>query len=429
MLRFLKYIFAGLMTSLFLFPFNLPYQGLEVNTKMMLAAVGVVLFMIDKTKKKVLSIPKDFLLYSLLCIIISIWAFSVTVYNHTSDYAFAKYIISVWVWLSAGYAVLRLIQMVHCKISVELISNYMIIVCVVQCILAYLMTLWPSLGTFVDSLMGEGDAFMSATKNRMHGLGAALDPAGLRFSAVLIITSWLLAHTDFDTAPRTGYLYLVAFIIIMIIGNIIARSTTIGALVSICLLLISKWPVDGNISIGRSWTIVGGILLFTIALSVWLYRVNPDFRANLRFGFEGFFSLVEKGRWEVHSNEILKGMVVWPESLKTWIIGDGWFDNPQDIPDRFGRVLSGFYMQTDIGYLRYIFYFGTIGLFGMISVFVYMTCTCIKSFPRYKWMFLTLLLVNLIGWFKVSSDIIMVFAPFLVLSFWELEKDYNAYPL
>ena len=51
-------------------------------------------------------------------------------------------------------------------------------------------------------------------------------------------------------------------------------------------------------------------------------------RKNFRFGFEGFVSLIEKGRWEVDSNETLKSMFVWPDNPKTWTIGDGYFSNP-----------------------------------------------------------------------------------------------------
>ena len=80
-------------------------------------------------------------------------------------------------------------------------------------------------------------------------------------------------------------------------------------------------------------------------------------------------------------------------------------------------------MKTDIGYLRYIFYFGVIGLLGMISVFSQMTATCIRRIKGYTTLFICLLLVNLIGWFKVSSDIIMVFAPFLILAYQQEDED------
>ena len=115
-------------------------------------------------------------------------------------------------------------------------------------------------------------------------------------------------------------------------------------------------------------------------------------------------------------------MIVWPESLQTWIIGDGYFDNPAWDPNYLGEVTQGYYKGTDIGYLRYIFYFGLIGLFTLIAVFIKSTRICISHFKEYKILFLLMLLSNLVCWLKVSSDTFSVFAPFLCLAFLEDDK-------
>ena len=39
-----------------------------------------------------------------------------------------------------------------------------------------------------------------------------------------------------------------------------------------------------------------------------------------------------------------------------------------------------------------------------------------ESFKNIKWMFLLIIIVNFIVWFKVSTDIFVIFAPFLALS-------------
>jgi predicted membrane protein len=73
-------------------------------------------------------------------------------------------------------------------------------------------------------------------------------------------------------------------------------------------------------------------------------------------------------------------------------------------------------MGTDVGYLRFIFYFGLLGLFAFIYFFITLTSNSIKKFPSQGVLFLLFLAVNLIGWFKVSTDIFLVFAPFLLIS-------------
>ena len=116
-------------------------------------------------------------------------------------------------------------------------------------------------------------------------------------------------------------------------------------------------------------------------------------------------------------------MLVFPETLKTWIIGDGYAANPDYIdPYYIGQSYHGFYKGTDIGYIRFIFYFGLIGAFAMIAFICKVAFTCARRFPSYKLMFLMMLAINLIGWLKVSTDIFLVFAPFLCISASEEEE-------
>lgn len=410
-------ILTILVSSFVLFPFNLPITGVGINTKMVLAVLGAILFVLDILKGKGLVVSKSFLDLTIICVVVSLWAYCATILNATSDYSFARYFISVWVWLSAAYVIVWLIFRVHGELSVELIGNYLITVSVAQCILAYAMTLSPTLKIFINSLMGDSEMFMGVAEGRVYGLGAALDTAGLRFSGVLVVIAHLIHKTDFGHESFKGIIYLVSFVIVAIIGNMIARSTTIGLAVVVLYWIFCALFGDKMSNQPAFWKTVLPLLLIGTVLVVWLYNIAPQFRTNLRFGFEGFFSLFEKGKWEVRSNDILLNMIIWPESLKTWLIGDGFFDNPMDIPDRFGQVYNGFYKHTDIGYLRYIFYFGVIGLVLMILVPIQMTVCCGRKMPDHKWLFIMLLVTTLIGWLKVSSDIIMVFAPFLILAF------------
>ena len=421
MIRILKILLTGLITSFFIFPFNLPI-GFEVNTKMIVAAFGLVIFLLDHVRGKEFRISKSFLLLSLLSIILSLWARVSMSYNHTMDGTYASYFMSLWVWLGGAYAVIWLIRTMHGDISVERIGQYLIGVCVAQCILAYSMTIFPGLHSFIDSLMGDSDSFMGKAEGRMYGLGAALDPTGLRFSAVLIITAFLIFNAFKEQRSKVLILYSISFLIIAVIGNMISRSSVIG--VGLSLVLISfLYLRDGKITLNIPYLAITAILFAGILVLVMhFYNTNPAFRSNLRFGFEGFFSLAEKGRWEVTSNNILKNMVVWPETMKTWIIGDGYCDNPASDPNFLGEIIGGYYKGTDIGYLRFIFYFGVPGMLMMVSVFVYVAWICGKRLDGFSILFLFMLISNLICWFKVSSDILMIFAPFLILAFLKEEE-------
>lgn len=422
MKKFILVILAGIMTSLFIFPFNLPFAT-NVNTKMVIAAFGLVLFFYDMLRKRSFIVSRDFLIFSIICVLVSVWSYLVITINNTVDDSYAQYIVSAWVWMGGAYAVVWLIDAIHGKVSVELIGQYLVTVCVAQCILAYMMGIIPSLKTFVDSLMGNADDFMGPAEGRIYGLGAALDPSGLRFAAVLVILAHLIHQTNSDEHRFLEAYYILSFIIITVIGNMISRTTIIGVGVSLLYWVLIAFFEKRQRYLSAFWVTATLCVIASIGVIILQYNINPNFRNNLRFGFEGFFSLVEKGYWETNSTNILKGMVKWPDSLKTWIIGDGLFFNEEGTPNFLGQLETGFYMDTDIGYLRFIFYFGTIGLLGMVAVFVSIATTCGKILSKDRVLFFLLLLVNLAGWVKVSSDIIMIMAPFFVLACMREKED------
>jgi hypothetical protein len=254
--------------------------------------------------------------------------------------------------------------------------------------------------------------------SRLYGVGAALDVAGTRFSSVLVIIVVMLNLLSRKRNMWAISLYLIAFVFIAIVGNMMARTTTIGVIIALSYLLLTSGILNVSLRKGRAkiWLSLIGVICVTIPIVIYLYSTNQQFYDNIRFGFEGFFSIAETGKWETNSNNILKNMIVFPDNWKTWIIGDGYFDNPtfRD-PYYVGPPHGGFYKNTDIGYLRFIFYFGVVGLITFVIYFCKITTTCIERFPGYSVMFILLLAINMIVWLKVSTDIFVVFAIFLCL--------------
>lgn len=116
----------------------------------------------------------------------------------------------MWVWLSGAYVVTQAITKLHGHISVELVCNYLIVVCLAQCLIAFAMTQYLPLKNFVDSFLGS-TGFMGKMEDRMYGIGASLDVAGSRFSVILVmIISILLKIAATDKKKCIG-LYWVAF--------------------------------------------------------------------------------------------------------------------------------------------------------------------------------------------------------------------------
>lgn len=415
-LRLIVMVVLTIMTSFYFFPFEFTFLP-GVNTKMIMAGVGLVLLIVQLARQGRSLVNKDLFNLSIMAGMVSLVGFFAVTWNGTSDYTYSTYIVSMWVWMSGAYVVVQTLKKFHGSVSVELVCNYLIVVCVAQCMIAFAMTQFPALKDFVDSFLGS-TGFMGKLKDRMYGVGASLDVAGSRFSVVLMMIVCLMMRISDTNKRKWIALYMIAFVVIVVIGSMISRTTSLGALCAIAYLFylsrIYTFHLDSGSMRVLGW--VFAVILASILISIYGYYTNPSFHDNLRFGFEGFFSLVEKGKWEVHSNEILRDMYVFPDNLKTWIIGDGYFENPYwTDPYYTGPLWHGYYHGTDVGYLRFIYYFGVVGLVSFCYFMVNVSKVCMGRFASYRSLFFVIVLLNFIVWFKVSSDIFLVFALFLCI--------------
>lgn len=417
MIKIISIILVGLITSLGFFPVEFAIFAGK-NSKMIIAGIGLLVIAIHSASRRNSIINRDFFILLIFGCLVSLAGLIATAYNSTSDYTYATYVVSMLVWLSSSYVIVSAMRYVHGKVTVEIVMNYLIAVCVAQCILALTMDLYAPLKRFIDNLV-VSNSFMGAMKNRLYGLGCSLDIAGTRFSAVLIMVAHQCVVAIKKNNNKLFALYLIAFTIITSIGNIISRTTTIGVIIAFIYWLYASGVFNLSTNkIGKKlWKGFLTALLISLPIIIYCYYTIPAIHSHLRFAFEGFFSLVEKGYWDVHSNNMLKNMVIFPETMKTWIIGDGYFNNPLNADYHYiGKGIDVFYMYTDIGYLRFIFYFGIIGTIMFCLYMLKAAAICISRFDGYKMMFFFILLVNYIVWCKVATDIFLVFALFLCVT-------------
>lgn len=412
MLKYLGILITGCVTSFYYFPFFFKAFPAQ-NTKNMLALIGFVLFAVQVCLRRMSIFSKDYIQMFALALVFSLVVFFSITSNATYDMAYARFIVSVSLWMSAAFLVCSVIRFTHGYIDVELLCKYLIAVCVLQCVIALVIDTNSAVKIFVNTYVEQGQSFLDSNHvKRLYGIGASLDVAGSRFSAVLVLIATILFRKSNDN--RIISLLVLAFLIISIVGNMIARTTTVGMILG--FLFIMYYLHSNGYKYRRMIYWICAISMLVIPILGYLYNRDANFERLVKFGFEGFISIIEKGEWHTTSNEALTNMIVFPDNMKTWIIGDGYFDNPFETDPYFtGDHYGGFYKGTDIGYLRFIFYCGLTGLIVLIAYFFKITQICIRRFINYKTMFLLLLAINLIVWLKVSTDIFLVFALFLCI--------------
>ncbi len=411
-----KVLFCAIIVDFFYFSSPLSFTG-GVNTKLILSVFGLATFILFNVRRRTFKVSREMVLLTALATGVSLASFLAMTLNNTRDNAYLTYVISMLVWLAAAYMMIRVLKAAYGKVTIEVVANYIIALSVIQCTIAILGNMFESVNLFIKMIY-PGTGWLDSV-NRMYGIGdtTALDTGGIRYSIACIFCAYMLVKTQ---GKRDGLIpwYLFAYMYITVIGNMIARTTTVGALIALAYILVFTFA-STKVSYSKikimGWLIA--VLTFIVVISTWLYNTNDIFHENLRFAFEGFFSLVETGRWQVGSNDVLMDMYVFPDNAKTWIIGDGYFNNPDYDPNFLGEITEGYYMNTDVGYLRFIFYFGVIGLVIFSIMIWYAGKMCRMKYPNDKLLFFIFTMLNFIIWLKVATDCFFILGVFIAMAY------------
>lgn len=408
-----------IFTSLFIFPFNFVFFP-AINTKLIMAIASIGIFGVNLARRRSGEMDKDFFVLSFFALGVSLTTLFSVYYNNTRDYTYVTYIMSMMVWTGGAYTVISIMKWVHGWISVELVIRYLIAVCVMQCLLALAVNRIPLVDRFCSSFcLGFGNLKNYMDSGRLYAPGCAFDVAGMRFAAVLVMMGFCLPRVirQFADRQRVIILYLLSFIIISVVGNMVARTTTLGLLFAlICIVRsLGASAIRRNGEAGMLWKWTFYFIIGSIVIIVGFWTFDEAFRDDFRFAFEGFFSFFETGRFETNSTNILATMYRFPETLKTWMIGDGYFFNTSLDPYYTGVTYDEYYMATDVGYLRFIFYSGVVGLGAFVLFMSKAASICASKYREYSILFLLLLVLQFAIWFKVASDIYCVFALFIVI--------------
>lgn len=201
------------------------------------------------------------------------------------------------------------------------------------------------------------------------------------------------------------------FLLILVVGMMMARTTLIGGLLGLMLILFPKDLKLSIVMFRKRLSFLLCILIIPIVLILILFFMFPKIGESIQplfnFAFEIFINYFEKGSAESASTNRLQEMYIFPQDMKTWIIGDGLWSAPDG---------SGYYMHTDVGYLRLIYYFGLVGLFVYLLMQFVAIRTVFKNYNLsiifYLTVFTYLLILNLKGFADLLSFMFLFWMSF-----------------
>ncbi|WP_143340963.1 hypothetical protein [Dethiosulfovibrio salsuginis] len=226
---------------------------------------------------------------------------------------------------------------------------------------------------------------------RLIGLGGVkYFGAGIYFGVVALIAM------GFFMAKRRPLLAWTVSLFFALTGSLFARTTLVSLpLLFVLFILSSK---SKTMAIMR----ISGILLTVALLILALHNIYKD-EPLYRWGLEPIYNLLEHGQLKTSSSDVLKTMYTFPDRTHTYIFGDGKYVNR----DVMGRE-SGYYMHTDVGYMRLLYYGGVPMVIAYFIPYMVATVLYLKSRPQKteKYVFLSLiaflLILNLKGLASVN---------------------------
>jgi len=392
-------ILIGVLITCSYYSFDLAAWPSGPNTKMIVAVIGLLWFGYDALLRRNVQLPQVMvvgLLFAGLYSIINIFAIE---FNATDDYSYANYVTTFLVWIFSVYPAIALIRLTHGAVTLPLITYYLVATTLFQCLTGLIMDNNPGFDEFNAKIVAWDMDFYDRI-GRIRCFSTALDFGGVRFSLVLILIMGMLGRDESVRKSKGAMFYLLlSFFVIAGIGNMVARTTTVGVVVGLVILVI--YMFGSGPRLGGSGYIIG-LFFVTLGLvsvvGVYLYNTDEYYYNLIRFAFEGFFNLVEKGEFTTDSTEVLESMWKWPSDTKSWIIGTG--------------IYGSWAYGTDIGYCRLILYSGLAGFVVFAMSFVYYAYYFARKYPRYVWLFVGYLAMTFIVWMKVSTDILMIYAFF-----------------
>ena len=149
MRKILVGLILTVVVSFYVFPISFTFLPHAINSKILVGVFGIFAFILNGIRKKGAYFSQPTIIGAVLASIFSVWClFSIT---NTSNYntIYADYIVSYATWLAGAYGVYAALGLAYEKVDLEIITRYLALVGVYQCITAVLIDNYESIQSFV----------------------------------------------------------------------------------------------------------------------------------------------------------------------------------------------------------------------------------------------------------------------------------------
>ncbi|MFB3389190.1 O-antigen polymerase [Flavobacterium sp. LAR06] len=271
------------------------------------------------------------------------------------DLYFVKECLSVLFYFFSAYAIVFAFKINKKDFSFVYVLDWLIIIFLIQAIVSFIFFFSTGLfDTYIGILKAEtNQGLLDRTgllNKRLIGVGSGFFSGVIKYGFALLILT-VLPYLEGSIIYKNKTFYFIAYVIILITGVMTGRFFFVAIFLAIFsfILLQSKNPFVGIYKLIK-------IFAFSIPVFILVYFIAQYFMDGdrldiiLNFVFEVFINFIENGEVGTSSSDATISMYVFPDNLSTWLFGDG----------QMMMTDGSYYMGSDVGYVRLLFYFGII---------------------------------------------------------------------
>jgi len=282
------------------------------------------------------------------------------------DLFFFKEVLDTFLNVFSAYFVCWTVRNAYGYVSLGLVLYHIVVAAIIQTFISFAFFFNNSFFDAYVSILKEetNQGLLNRTSSigrRFMGFGSQFFTGVLKYG-IAFFGILMLPYMYKKGFVQNSWVYWFCVVLVAIGGIFTGRTFFAAFLLAILLLLMFKSKnmvsfIVNNIK-AVVLIVISGIIVGAIASVI---IESERLEAVYSFAFELFINFFENDSLETNSTNHMSEMYFFPDNINTWLFGDGRM-----------QADKGYYMGTDIGYIRLIFYFGLPStLFFIYLLYIY----------------------------------------------------------
>lgn len=342
-----------LFLSVFLYFFPIEFKAIPFSLVRIIQILGLIYLLCSLFGGMVLNRAlTKYYLGAIAILILGVCATSL--FNDANDYSLTlTRSVYVFLYSFSAFWIWYLVKRTSVFPSIYTLLEWIVIATIVHAVISFSFFLNPDLLSKYNSLIVTSDFYSIHSESfatyRLIGLSQNVQYANAAAHYGIVLWALILLYKRVGSYwSRHKLLYYIIVTLFCIAGIFSGRTFFLILLLTIIYIYILNRRAGLVSVLKESVTLFVPLFVLASIMIGWLFISNKE---AMDWAFELFVNLFSDKGVRTDSTDTLQDMLaIVPNNLHTWLIGDG-----------KGETSSGFYMNTDVGYLRSIFYWGIIG--------------------------------------------------------------------